>query len=142
MPWGAQKKKKKSIGKKLQVNFINIYPSNLFMLLEFPCSLRQLRIWHCTAMAWVQSLSQELPHAMSMDKTKFVHALVPEKFGSVILPGKRGFENVIKLTDLKISTLFWTFFYFFFAFSGLHLQHMEVPCLGVELEPQSQKCGI
>ena len=28
------------------------------------------------------------------------------------------------------------FFFFFFVFSGLHLQHMEVPRLGVELELQ------
>ena len=31
-----------------------------------------------------------------------------------------------------------TLFFFFFSFLGLHLQHMEVPGLGVESELQPQ----
>ena len=49
------------------------------------------------------------------------------------------------LRDWQLKKLLWNFilfyfilFYFilFFCFLGLHSQHMEVPSLGVELEPQ------
>ena len=56
------------------------------------------------AMAWVQSLAQELPPAMGMAKF---------------------------LLNVKF---FQTFFFVFLPFIGLHLRHMEVPRLGVELE--------
>ena len=39
-------------------------------------------------------------------------------------------------------TLLYIYIFFFFFFLGLHLQHMEVPRLGVELEPQPHQLRI
>ena len=36
--------------------------------------------------------------------------------------------------DAAVRLFFFCFFVFFFVFLGLHLRHMEVPRLGVELE--------
>lgn len=39
--------------------------------------------------------------------SKAVHALIPETCKYVTLHGKRGFTDGIKVTDLKIASLFW-----------------------------------
>ena len=42
-------------------------------------------------------------------------------------------------SSIKLSSLYFLFFYFLsFIFLGLHLWHMEIPRLGVKLEPQLQ----
>ena len=46
-----------------------------------------------------------------------------------------GKMNSPSLFELRPS-FFSLFFFFFFVFLGLYLWHMEVPRLGVELEPQ------
>ena len=36
-----------------------------------------------------------------------------------------------------LGSILFFFFFFFFVFLGPHVQHMEVPKLGTELEPQT-----
>ena len=42
--------------------------------------------------------------------------------------GLKGYSTCI------VNGIDWAFFFFFLVFLGLHLQHMEVPRPGVELE--------
>ena len=82
-----------------------------------------------TAVACVQSLARELPHAMGTAKTKYKESRRrQEVLGNIHTNAyflKKNFEIFLFSSS-----------FFFFAFLRLQVQHMEVSRLGVKLELQ------